>query len=151
MSTIHVPQGFSYVTASLVSTMFLLYGQSSLVSKHRKLSGIQYPRLYAEKAEMEANPAAHLFNCVQRAHQNTLENVTQMYIMTVVLGLTHPKLAASALAAWTASRVLYTMGYATGEPKKRNSALSMPLYGFAFFTLFFGSMYSSYTLVAAGV
>ncbi|KAJ7057136.1 hypothetical protein C8F01DRAFT_1153533 [Mycena amicta] len=149
--SIVVPQGFSYVAAALVSTLFLLYGQSSAVSKYRKTSGVEYPRLYAEKAEMDANPAALKFNCVQRAHQNTLENISQIYMMTVVLGLTRPKLAAAALASWTVSRVFYTIGYASGDPKKRNSVVGGIPYVFGFFTLLFGSMYSAYELVAAGI
>nr|GAT43281.1 predicted protein [Mycena chlorophos] len=151
MSTIHVPQGFSYVAASLVSTVALLQYQANLVSTHRKLSGIQYPRLYAEKAEMEANPAAHIFNCVQRAHQNTLENIAQNYMMTLVLGLTRPKLAAAALTSWVIHRIFYTRGYASGNPKNRNSAFGIPFYAFGMLTLIFGSAYSAYELVAAGI
>jgi len=37
---------------------------------------------------------------------------------TVVLGLKHPAVAASALGAWVLSRIAYTVGYASGIPAK---------------------------------
>ncbi|KAJ7777881.1 hypothetical protein DFH07DRAFT_1036137 [Mycena maculata] len=114
MSTITVPTGFSYVAASLVSTVVLLRYQAYSVSKSRKIAGIEYPQLYAEKSEMAASPAAVAFNCSQRAHQNTLEDIAQIYIMTVVLGLKHPIPAASALGLWVVGRFAYTIG--TLEP-----------------------------------
>jgi len=151
MSTLTVPPGFSSVIASLLSTVVLLTGQGIAVSKNRRLAGIEYPRLYAEKAEMAASPAAVKFNCVQRAHQNTLENIPQVYLMTVVLGLRHPTLAASALALWVVSRVAYTLGYASGEPSKRNNVITRLTYTPSTMTLLFGSIYSAFQLVAAGV
>ncbi|KAJ7701804.1 membrane-associated proteins in eicosanoid and glutathione metabolism [Mycena rosella] len=146
-----VPRGFSYVAAALVSTVFLITGQVIAVSQHRKAAGIPYPHLYADKAEMAASPAAVKFNCVQRAHQNTLEKIAQMYMMTAVLGLRHPVLAAAALGAWVASRVAYTVGYASGTPDNRNNIFTRLLYGPSTFTLCFGSLYTVYELVAAGV
>jgi len=151
MSTITVPTNFSYVAASLLSTVFLLTGQTIVVSKHRKAAGIEYPRLYAEKAEMAASPAAFKFNCVQRAHANTLENIPQVYLMTIVLGLKHPVVAASALGMWVLSRVFYTRGYASGIPAERNNFLTRITYLPATLTLLLGSIYSTYTLVMEGI
>ncbi|KAF7329928.1 hypothetical protein MKEN_00256700 [Mycena kentingensis (nom. inval.)] len=150
-STLTVPEGFAYVPAALVSTVFLLGGQTAAVSKHRRLAKIAYPRLYADNAEMAASPAAVKFNCVQRAHQNTIENLALIYMMTVVLGLTRPKLAAAGLASWVVSRVFYTIGYASGIPAKRNSPLGSTFYFSSLCTLVFGSMYSAFELVSAGI
>ncbi|KAJ7099715.1 membrane-associated proteins in eicosanoid and glutathione metabolism [Mycena epipterygia] len=150
-STLIVPTGFSYVAASLVSTVFLLTGQSITVARNRKPAGVEYPRLYAEKAEMAASPAAVKFNCVQRAHQNTLENIAQVYMMTLVLGLKHPHVAASALAGWVVSRIAYTVGYASGNPPKRNNLITQTFYIPALLTLLFGSVYSAYELVSEGI
>ncbi|KAJ7216530.1 hypothetical protein GGX14DRAFT_605069 [Mycena pura] len=148
MSTLTVPPGFSSVIASLLSTVVLLAGQSIAVSRNRRSAGIEYPRLYAEKAEMTASPAAVKFNCVQRAHQNTLENIPQV---TVVLGLRHPTLAASALGVWVISRVAYTLGYASGEPSMRNNVFTRLTYYPSIMTLMFGSIYTAFQLVAAGI
>ncbi|KAJ6454549.1 hypothetical protein C8R47DRAFT_1167030 [Mycena vitilis] len=151
MSTITVPVGFSYVAGSMLSTVFLLLGQTIVVSKHRRLARIDYPRLYADNAEMAASPAAVTFNCVQRAHQNTLENIPQMYLMTVLLGLKYPTVAAAALGSWVISRIAYTRGYASGVPAKRNNNLMRLFYMPALLTLLGGSIYSVFTMVTEGL
>ncbi|KAJ7859583.1 hypothetical protein B0H13DRAFT_2356063 [Mycena leptocephala] len=142
---------FSYVAAALLSTVFLLIGQSATVSKHRRLAKIDYPRLYADNTEMANSPAAIRFNCVQRAHQNTLENIPQIYLMTVLVGVKQPVLAASAVGLWVVSRIVYTRGYASGNPAKRNSKFSMMCYIPAMLTFTLGSIYSVYTLVSEGI
>ncbi|KAJ7698181.1 hypothetical protein B0H14DRAFT_2549263 [Mycena olivaceomarginata] len=124
MSTITVPQGSSYVAASLLSTVFLLTWQTVKVSQARKLAGVEYPRLYADEKEMAANINALKFNCAQRAHQNTLEYLPLLLSATLITALKYPTLAASALGLWSFSRVGYTLGYTTGDPKKRTNALS---------------------------
>ncbi|KAF7342013.1 hypothetical protein MVEN_01788500 [Mycena venus] len=151
MSTITVPQGTSYVAGSLLSTVFLLTYQTILVSKHRKLAKIEYPRLYAEKAEMDASPAAIKFNCVQRAHANTLENIPQVYMMTILLAAKQPVVAASALGLWVVSRVVYTRGYSTGNPSNRYNAFGRLTYMPSILTLLFGSIYSVYSLIVEGI
>ena len=59
------------------------------------------------------------FNCYQRAHQNTLENVPFLLASLPLAGLRHPLVAAAAGAAWVVARVIYSVGYYTGNPKKR--------------------------------
>ncbi|ETW87083.1 MAPEG family [Heterobasidion irregulare TC 32-1] len=119
MSTIILPEGTSYVAAGLLSTTILLAWQSIVVSKARKSAKIEYPRLYAEKAEQDASIDALKFNCAQRAHQNTLENMPIILTTSLVTALSYPKLAGVACGCWSVARVLYTSGYATGDPKKR--------------------------------
>ncbi|KIM49638.1 hypothetical protein M413DRAFT_113166 [Hebeloma cylindrosporum] len=124
-STITLPDGFQYVGASLLSTVFVLLGQNVLVGRYRKRAGVQYPQMYAEKAQMDASKDAHLFNCAQRAHQNTLENIPILYTLTLLSGVKYPIFAACATAAWSVSRISYTRGYITGDPKKRVTPLYM--------------------------
>ncbi|GLB35951.1 putative MAPEG family protein [Lyophyllum shimeji] len=114
-----VPHGLQYVGASLLSTVFVLVGQNFTVSKWRKRAGIKYPQMYAEKAEVAASRDALIFNCAQRAHQNTLENIPIVYVTTVLTGLKYPILAATACGIWSVSRIAYTRGYLTGDPAKR--------------------------------
>merc|ERR1712224_678815 len=75
----------------------------------------QVPSAYA--------PAGHKheteFNCVQRAHQNTLENYPAVMLQTVITGLMYPKLAAAFGATWVLGRAVYGYGYATGNPSNR--------------------------------
>ncbi|KAJ7093955.1 hypothetical protein B0H15DRAFT_799000 [Mycena belliarum] len=150
-STLAVPTGFSYVVAALVSTLPLLAGQVLTVSRFRARAGIKYPNLYADKAEVAASPTAHRFNCMQRAHQNTIENIAMIYMTSTVLGLRHPMLAASALGAWIIATTAYTVGYASGDPARRDNIFTNIFYMPAIGTLFFGSIYSAYELVVAGI
>ncbi|KXN88731.1 Microsomal glutathione S-transferase 3 [Leucoagaricus sp. SymC.cos] len=116
---------FRYVGAALVSTVWVLMGQGFAVSRYRKRAKIDYPQPYAEDAQVKANRDALLFNCAQRAHANTLENIPIIWATTVIVGLHMPVLAASVCGLWSLSRISYTFGYLTGDPKKR----STPLYG----------------------
>ncbi|KAJ6588508.1 hypothetical protein B0H19DRAFT_1099750 [Mycena capillaripes] len=118
MSTFVLPPGASYVAGAVLSTVFLLIGQTYAVIKYRNLSGVKYPQMYADKEEMKANLNAVKFNCAQRAHQNTLENLPMLYSMTLITSLKYPVVAASALGLWSLARVGYTLGYTTGNPNQ---------------------------------
>lgn len=50
------------------------------------------------------------------AHQNTLENLPTTLFSTLIAGLVYPKFAGSAAAFWSVARVIYTIGYGSGEP-----------------------------------
>ncbi|KZV99484.1 hypothetical protein EXIGLDRAFT_762573 [Exidia glandulosa HHB12029] len=59
------------------------------------------------------------FNCAQRAHQNTLEHMPFVILGTLVTGLRHPTLAVVMGLSTIIGRAIYTLGYMTGDPKKR--------------------------------
>ncbi|KAF8208382.1 hypothetical protein K438DRAFT_1813906 [Mycena galopus ATCC 62051] len=124
MSTFVLPPGASYVAGAVLSTVYVLIFQIQRVVKFRGLSGIKYPRIYADEKEMATNPNALKFNCAQRAHQNTLEYLPLLYVTTLITALKYPVPAASALGVWSLARIGYTVGYTTGDPKKRSNALS---------------------------
>ncbi|KAI9454164.1 hypothetical protein BJY52DRAFT_1285864 [Lactarius psammicola] len=117
--TINLPAGSSWVAASLFSIIPVLQYQFAVVANARRKAGVRYPQLYAEKAEQEASKDAMKFNCAQRAHQNTLENLPLIVLSTVLSAIHYPTYAAVGCGIWSFSRVLYTMGYSTGEPRRR--------------------------------
>ncbi|KAH8990175.1 hypothetical protein EDB86DRAFT_1803677 [Lactarius hatsudake] len=118
--TLNLPSNYPWVLASIFSIVPVLQLQTSFVVKARKRAGIHYPQLYAEKAEQEASKDARIFNCAQRAHHNTLENVPSMVLSTLISAIHYPTYAAIGCGIWSFSRVLYTMGYSTGEPRRRS-------------------------------
>lgn len=72
---------------------------------------LQYPQMWSDKHPV--------FNCYQRAHQNTLEVIPFYLVMLLTGGLRHPLVAAGAGATFLFARILYSIGYYTGAPKKR--------------------------------
>ena len=59
------------------------------------------------------------FDCVQRAHQNTLESAPSVAAQTMMVGLMHPVTAAALCGIWSVGRVAYVVGYGTGNPANR--------------------------------
>ncbi|KLO20714.1 membrane-associated proteins in eicosanoid and glutathione metabolism, partial [Schizopora paradoxa] len=112
---------YSFVLAAVASTAWLNAWQTFKVGSARKAAQVKYPQLYAEKAEAEADPKKMTFNCVQRAHQNTLESQPTFLVGTLITGLKYPYLAAGLGGGWVLGRALYTIGYATGDPAQVRS------------------------------
>lgn len=114
-----LPEGYGYIPSSLMTIGWILIWQGLLVGKYRKRAGIGYPQMYAEKAEVQGSQAALRFNCMQRAHQNTLESAPMVFVSTVVAGLKYPALAAAMCVAYSFGRIIYTVGYKSGQPERR--------------------------------
>ncbi|KIK48405.1 hypothetical protein CY34DRAFT_798220 [Suillus luteus UH-Slu-Lm8-n1] len=114
-----LPEGYGYIPSSLITIGWVLVWQGIMVGRYRKRAGIEYPQPYAEKAEVKDSTAALRFNCMQRAHQNTLESAPVAFVSTVVAGFKYPALAAALCVAYSLSRVVYTIGYKSGKPKRR--------------------------------
>ena len=82
----------------------------------RKRFNIQYPKLYAESSD------AHNveFNCVHRAHQQTLEWLALCQVLAALNGMVFPRTAAAFLCVWTVGKLLYIQGYSSGNPIGRH-------------------------------
>ncbi|KAF8521839.1 hypothetical protein JB92DRAFT_1766108 [Gautieria morchelliformis] len=117
--TLSVPDRYAYVLLVGMGTCWLTLWQATFTGRCRVKAQISYPQAYAEKAEAEASPDAMKFNCVQRAHVNTMEFIPKILFTLVVGGLKYPTVAASFGAVWLIGRIVYTLGYSTGDPGKR--------------------------------
>eukprot|EP00124_Ichthyophonus_hoferi_P003976 Ihof_evm2s389 gene=Ihof_evmTU2s389 len=115
-SQLSVQPGHGYVALSLVFSALTvhLYG-GHLVHKARKLYNVTYPKLYADGDDEKAK----MFNCVQRGHQNVLENLATHYMLTMVSCGYRPTIAAVACIVRTLGFCSYMKGYATGKPERR--------------------------------
>jgi len=108
---ITLPAEYGYCVLVAVGSAFVLTWKAVQVGRARKKFNIPYPTMYS--------PDNNLFNCIQRAHQNTLENYPQFLFLLLVGGLEWPLVCAGAGAVYMASRIAYAQGYYTGDPKKR--------------------------------
>ncbi|KAJ7589148.1 hypothetical protein C8J56DRAFT_1164063 [Mycena floridula] len=140
MPTIVLSDDYVYVAGGILSTIFVLVGQGVIVGRARETAGIQYPQLYAEKAEAEKSPAAFKFNCAQRAHQNSIEKISTIHALTLLTSIKYPKFAAAASLTWSIGRGLYTRGY-LAAPEMRNTSGGI-LGSFSMMALLGGSVYT---------
>lgn len=107
-----LPEGFGYVVMTGVGHVFVNMWMAINVGRARKQYEVKYPQLY----HSEPN---HVFNCIQRAHQNTIESSSTFYFLLFSSGMQYPKISAAAGAVYLAGRIAYALGYYTGEPDKR--------------------------------
>ncbi|GAA5856979.1 hypothetical protein JCM5353_000942 [Sporobolomyces roseus] len=119
-----IPADYAYVVCvGTLGVTSLLTFQSITVSKARKLAQVDYPAPYADNADAKRDIKAKRFNCAQRAHANTLENLPIALLTLFHSGLYHPRFAAAGGLIWLAGRVAYTIGYSSGEPSKRQAGV----------------------------
>jgi glutathione S-transferase len=116
------------------------------VGAARKKFGVSYPHLYAvagqeraksdeasklEPAAAQSSSAvlsaeeAFQFNCVQRGHQNSIENYP-LVLASAIIAWGFPIPAGFALISWALGRIPYMIGYQVA-PEKRTNALSILL------------------------
>ncbi|KAH3857527.1 microsomal glutathione S-transferase 3-like [Dreissena polymorpha] len=107
-----LPEGFGYVLLTGVGSLFVNMWMAINVGKARKQYEVKYPQLYHSEP-------MHKFNCIQRAHQNSLENQSGFLLLLFTSGLQYPKISAAAGAVYLAGRIVYALGYYTGDPEKR--------------------------------
>ena len=125
-----LPKDFSYVMFCIVYTVIMNIYLTMQVGKARKEYEVKYPAMYSDKS--------NIFNCIQRAHQNTLEQYPIFLVSLLVVGFALPRYAAICGAIWVTSRFSYAWGYYTGDPAKRSNGA----YGYlGNFGLLFGLIY----------
>jgi len=89
----------------------------SKVMAARKKYDVPYPAMY-DNSKPE-------FNCVQRGHQNAVENYPTALLMLLLGGVKHPVVATVGGIVYFAGRITYASGYASGDPKKRSKGFYM--------------------------
>ncbi|KAI3424441.1 hypothetical protein D9Q98_009993 [Chlorella vulgaris] len=105
-----------FVLAAVVWSILLHhFWMASFVVNARKKFGISYPNMYAPPAHKNRNE----FDCIQRAHQNSLENQPAFLILLLLAGLRFPVSASIAGAVYLLGRVVYVLCYSGGDPKAR--------------------------------
>jgi len=111
--------GYRWVLTTLVANIFVTQWMSFMVGKARRQYNVPYPTMYA--SEKEGHKDAKQFNCVQRAHQNTLEFLPSFMVGLLLGGLQYPLVAAVLGAVYTVARIQYFRGYSAGVAQKRFS------------------------------
>jgi len=121
---------FGYVMLCVVYMVIMNIHLSLCVGKARKKYDVKYPTMYSDKDPV--------FNCIQRAHQNTLEVIPFVLVLIILVGIALPCYSAICGAIWVTSRFSYASGYSTGDPAKRMNGN----YGYlGYFGLLFGLVY----------
>ncbi|XP_027857359.1 microsomal glutathione S-transferase 3b [Xiphophorus couchianus] len=106
-----LPSSYGYVILIYLYSWIMLGYLAAKVIGARKKYKVKYPAMYSDKDQM--------FNCIQRAHQNTLEVYPQWLVFQTIAALVYPLIASALGAIWVTSRFFYAWGYYTGEPDKR--------------------------------
>jgi len=114
---VELKQEHGFALLALLLTVFVHYWYMSIgVSKARKQYGVKYPTLYAPGSDDSANA----FNCVQRGHQNSLEQLPHFLAVFAPSAFKYPIAAAVCALIYNAGKIVYFQGYSTGKPANRN-------------------------------
>ncbi|XP_065837661.1 glutathione S-transferase 3, mitochondrial-like [Oscarella lobularis] len=112
MAPIDVSPDFGYVILVGVASAILNMYFAICVGKARGKYGVKYPDMFSDTHVV--------FNCIQRVHQNTLEQYPEFLMKLFIGGLRYPCLSAIGGVIYLLGRVAYSIGYSTGVPEKRN-------------------------------
>ena len=105
---------YGYVVFVALDSIFVNMWMAMNVVRARKEFNVKYPIMYSNE-----NGGDNKFNCIQRAHQNTLEGYPAFLALLLLGGLQYPRISAGAGAIYLLGRVAYAKGYSSGEAEKR--------------------------------
>ena len=106
---------------ALLLTWFLHFYLAAYVMQAREASG----RAVSYTLRTADHPHAEEFNCIQRAHQNTLETWVAVQVLVVVNEPKYPRAVLLLTCTYIVGRLLYAHGYASGpENRKLGAAVS---------------------------
>lgn len=111
MAALVLPRGYGLVILNVVLNWIVLMWQALKVGQARNQYEVKYPTLYENKKDSK-------FNCVQRAHQNSLEWNPGFLAFLLLGGLTTPYLSAASGLVYNIGRVYYAKGYYEGNAHK---------------------------------
>uniref|UniRef100_A0A673L4C3 Microsomal glutathione S-transferase 3b n=1 Tax=Sinocyclocheilus rhinocerous TaxID=307959 RepID=A0A673L4C3_9TELE len=77
-----LPANFGYAIFTYLYSFVMLMYLGVQVGSARKKYGVKYPTMYSDKEQV--------FNCIQRAHQNTLEVYPQWLVFQTIAALEYP-------------------------------------------------------------
>lgn len=113
--TVTLTKEHGYAAGVALSSWVVLQYMGVKVMKARQHYNVQYPVLYASESDIQGK----IFNCIQRGHQNTLENYPQFLVMLGLGSIKYPLISSIGGGIWLLGRVVYFQGYSTGQPEKR--------------------------------
>eukprot|EP01013_Petalomonas_cantuscygni_P010692 TRINITY_DN2387_c0_g1_i2.p1 TRINITY_DN2387_c0_g1~~TRINITY_DN2387_c0_g1_i2.p1 ORF type:complete len:153 (+),score=18.24 TRINITY_DN2387_c0_g1_i2:107-565(+) len=111
----YLPPSYPWTIVVFATSWFVNILLSIQVSRARKKYNVRYPKLYADGSKIEAEA----FNCVQRAHQNFLEQWIPVMMLMFIAAAEYTFWATVCGFIWCAGRVVYGIGYARFGPKGR--------------------------------
>ncbi|XP_023211027.1 microsomal glutathione S-transferase 3-like [Centruroides sculpturatus] len=106
-----VPQYYGYVIFIVLASFLVNLWLAERVSIARFRYNIQYPMMYSE--------TNNIFNCMQRSHLNFLEYYPFFIVLLLLGGFPYPVLGAIAGFVYLLGRIVYAIGYSTGNPSSR--------------------------------